>query len=51
MPKLPKKKTMVETIARVEGYATKLEAAGNISIKKYITVKQQLKILKDAIEK
>lgn len=51
MPKLPKKKTMLETIARVQGYAYKLYHADKLTSQKYVKINDQLIILKRTIEK
>lgn len=51
MAKLPKKKTMLETTNRVEGYANKLYMAGKITFKQYGNIQAQLSILKNAIDK
>ena len=51
MAKLPKRKTMVETIDRVLGYAYKLYFAEKITFKQYGSIQSQLVTLKKAVDK
>ena len=51
MAKLPKKSTMKDTIARVQGYASKLFQADKITSKDYTSVVTTLNKLKKAIDK
>ena len=51
MAKLPKKKTMTDTIDRVMGYAYKLSVAGKITTKEFYNIGNTLGKLKKAVTK
>jgi len=51
MPKLPKKSTMIDTIGRVKGYASKLFQSGKISTKQYTETIETLNKLETQVKK
>lgn len=50
MAKLPKKKTMLDTINRVQGYCTKIYQKKGMNSKNYTTFMDTLNKLKDYID-
>ncbi len=51
MARLPKKKTMLDTIARVKGYSMKLYQANKFTVKDLTALTNSLNNLIDAVDK